>query len=436
MTTPEETRAERAAKIPSIEPHAVPSPGPEIDHDHTQFDPRPHVPRARSVALAGLVVTAAIAALVLAGVVPRLRHAAASAGAGADAKGAGAERLAVAKAKRAAGGDEVTLPGSVKPLQEAAIYARTNGYLRKYRVDIGDTVAEGDVLAEIDAPELDQELAQARAAAAQAIAVRAQELAKVELARSTAKRTDALAAQGLASKQDLEEKQAAVRAEEASLSATDASVAAASANVHRLSELKGFQKVVAPFAGTITARSAEPGALIVAGAAGQPLFRLAQTDPVRVFVQVPQLWASAIKVGASAKLTVRELRGRTFTGKVTRTTRSLDPVTHTLTTEVQFPNGDGALLPGAYARVVLGVAGTESPLVVPATALIVNAKGTQVAVVDQGVVHLRVVEVDGDYGDRLSIATGVREGESVVVTPSDRLAEGQRVEVAEEGAKP
>jgi RND family efflux transporter MFP subunit len=133
---------------------------------------------------------------------------------------------------------------------------------------------------------------------------------------------------------------------------------------------------------------------------------------------------------------VRELRGRTFTGKVTRTTRSLDPVTHTLTTEVQFPNGDGALLPGAYARVVLGVAGTESPLVVPATALIVNAKGTQVAVVDQGVVHLRVVEVDGDYGDRLSIATGVREGESVVVTPSDRLAEGQRVEVAEEGAKP
>ncbi len=423
MTTPPDRDAPRAH-----DEHAV------HELDAAQFDARPHVPSTRKLALVGLLVVAGLGGLAAAGILPRLRSAAASASAqepgGAPADG----KLVVAKVKRAAVGNEVALPGTVKALQEAAIYARTNGYLKKYRVDIGDTVAEGDVLADIDAPELDQELAQARAAAAQASAVRAQEAAKLELSRSTLGRTKTLFADGLTSKQDLDEKQSALRAEEASVAATDASVGAAAANVRRLGELKQFEKVVAPFAGTITSRNAEPGALIVSGAAGQPLFRVAQTDPVRVFVQVPQLYAASVKVGAAAKLTVRELRGRTFTGKITRTTKSLDPSTHTLTVEAQFANGDGALMPGTYARVVLGAlgaSGAEAPLVVPATALIVNAKGTQLAVVEQGVVHLRVIEVDGDLGDQVTIAAGAREGELVVVMPTDRLAEGQRVEVAE-----
>jgi RND family efflux transporter MFP subunit len=401
--------------------------------DEGQFDPRPHVPSTRRVAVFGFLAVLGLGALAGAGILPRLRSAAASAS-GSDHAARSGNTLVVAKVKRAAAGGEVALPGTVKALQEAAIYARTNGYLEKYRVDIGDTVAAGDVLAEIDAPELDQELAQARAAAAQSSAVRLQETAKLELARSTFERTKTLAAEGLASKQDLEEKSAAVRAGEASVAATDASVGAASANVRRLTELKRFQKVVAPFAGTITSRSAEPGALIVSGAGGQPLFRLAQTDPVRVFVQVPQLHAAAIKVGATVTLTVRELRGRVFTGKITRTSKSLDPSTHTLNTEAQFPNADGALMPGTYARVALGTlaaTGVDVPLVVPSTALIVNAKGTQLAVVEQGVVHLRVVEVDGDFGEQVSIAKGAREGELVVVMPTDRLAEGEHVEAVE-----
>jgi RND family efflux transporter MFP subunit len=435
LTTPSDPNPPASTSAgASAPPHVVPQAGE--NHEEGQFDPRPHVPSTRRVAVFGFLAVLAFGGLAGAGILPRLRSAAASASAG-ESSAKGGDKLAVAKVKRAAAGGEVALPGTVKALQEAAIYARTNGYLEKYRVDIGDTVAEGDVLAEIDAPELDQELAQARAAAAQASAVRLQESAKLELARSTLERTKTLAAEGLASKQDLEEKSSAVRAQEASVSATDASVGAAAANVRRLSELKRFQKVVAPFAGTITSRSAEPGALIVSGAGGQPLFRVAQTDPVRVFVQVPQLYAASIKVGAAVKLTVRELRGRVFTGKITRTTKSLDPSTHTLTTEAQFPNGDGALMPGTYVRVALGAlggSGAEAPLVVPSTALVVNAKGTQLAVVEQGVVHLRPVEVDGDYGEQVSIAAGVREGELVVVMPTDRLAEGQHVEVAE--AKP
>lgn len=409
------------------------------EHDEGQFDPRPHVPSTRRVAAFGVLAVLGLGALAAAGILPRLRSAAARAS-GSEHAAQGGGKLVVAKVRRAVAEGAVSLPGTVKALQEAAIYARTNGYLEKYRVDIGDTVAAGDVLAEIDAPELDQELAQARAASAQASAVRLQESAKLELARSTLERTKLLAGEGLASKQDLEEKSAAVRAEEASVAATDASVGAAAANVRRLSELKRFQKVVAPFAGTITSRSAEPGALIVSGAGGQPLFRVAQTDPVRVFVQVPQLHAAAIKVGATVTLTVRELRGRVFTGKITRTTKSLDPVTHTLTTEAQFPNGDGALMPGTYARVSFGALGSpsatgaEAPLVVPSTALVVNGKGTQLAVVEQGVVHLRVIEVDGDFGEQVSIAKGVREGELVVAMPTDRLAEGDRVDVVE--AKP
>ncbi len=432
MSAPSE-RAAREEALTAMTPSPAESvPAPEAHPEAAHFDPRPHKPSARGVALAGFLALVGLGGLALAGIAPRLRAAAASATQEAAQAAGGVERLAVAKMKRAKAGGELSLPGIVKPLDEAAIYARTNGYLRRYLVDIGDVVKEGDVLAEIDAPDLDQELAQARAASVAATAQRAQALAGLELARTTLKRTEALAAQGLASTQDLEEKQAALRAGEAGVAASDANIGVANANVGRLVELEKYEKVVAPFAGTITARTAEPGALIVSGAAGQPLFKLAETDPVRVFVQVPQLYAASIKVGAPATLTTRELRGRTFTGKITRTSRSLDPTAHTLNTETQFENHDGALLPGTYARVVLGSMAAETPLVVPATALIFNARGTQLAVVQDGVVHLRAVEVDGDFGDQVSIASGVREGESVVVVPTDRLEEGQRVETTEQ----
>ncbi|MDP3213305.1 MAG: efflux RND transporter periplasmic adaptor subunit, partial [Deltaproteobacteria bacterium] len=337
-------------------------------------------------------------------------------------------RVVVARPVRApAGSGGVTLPGSVLAVQEAQIYPRTSGYLRSLAVDLGDAVTAGQALAVIDNPEVDQELRQVQAAVGQARAALQQARTQLTLARAEATRYGALVTRGYASEQETTGRRAQAEVAEANVAAAQAALASNEANARRLQELKGYATLRAPFDGVITARSVEVGQLVTAGsAAGQALLRVSKTDVVRVMVNVPQMYAPGVRAGASATVRLREYPGRSFAGTVTRTAGALDAATRTLLTEVRVPNADRALLAGMYAQLTLALAPT-APLYVPATALVAGAEGTRVAVVEGGVIRWRVVQIDGDLGDRVAVATGLGEGDRVVVTPSDRLVEGMRV---------
>lgn len=392
------------------------------------FDARAHRPSARTLALTGLAVGVVIIAVTLAGVIPRL-HARATLREERARREHAVARVVVTRPTRApstAGG--VTLPGSIQPVQETLVYPRTSGYVRAYRVDLGDAVREGQVLAEIDTPELDQELRQAQASAAQARANIQQSRAQLDLARVESERYATLGDAGFVSQQEAFLYRSRFGVQQAGLQASQAALAMAEANVRRLQELKTFATVRAPFDGVITARTVEVGQLVTAGtAAGQAIFRVSKTDVVRVFVNVPQLYAPSVRVGGEATLRLRELPARTFRGAVTRTAHALDMATRTLSTEVRVPNADGALLAGMYTQVTLPIERAGGALVIPATALVAGAEGTRVAVVEGGAIRWRAVQVDSDLGDRVLVASGLRESDEVVVTPSDRLTEGMRV---------
>lgn len=281
-------------------------------------------------------------------------------------------RVVVARPVRApAGSGGVTLPGSVQAVQEAQIYPRTSGYLRSLAVDLGDVVTARQALAAINNPEVDQELRQVQAAVGQARAAVQQARTQLTLARAAAARYGALVTRGYASEQETTGRRAQAEVAEA--------------NARRLQELKGYATLRAPFDGVITARSVEVGQRVTAGSAsGQALLRVSKTDVVRVMVNVPQMYA---------------------------------PV----------PNADRALLAGMYAQLTLALEPAAPPLYVPATAMVASAEGTRMAVVEGGVIRWRAVQIDGDLGDRVAVATGLGEGDRVVVTPSDRLVEGMRV---------
>lgn len=329
---------------------------------------------------------------------------------------------------------ETTLPGNIEALQETTIYARTSGYLRSWRVDIGDAVKQGQLLAEIDTPELDQQLTESRANAEHARAVLAQAKASETLARATAVRYRKLAESQLAAPQEVDEKEAALGVAQANLQAAAAAIRSADARVARLVDEKGFARIVAPFAGIITARTTEVGALITVGnSQGQALFRLARVDPMRLFVHVPQVFAPNVGVGGEVKLSVRGLPGRVFVGKVARTSQAIDLATRTMLTEIRLPNPDRLLMPGMYGQVAFVATRAAGTLVIPAAALIFDARGTRVAVVDEaGRVGYRRIRVDEDYGTELSVAEGLGLSDRVVTNPSERLVEGLVVTVKEE----
>jgi membrane fusion protein, multidrug efflux system len=247
----------------------------------------------------------------------------------------------------------LVLPGTTQAIQETAIYARTNGYVRKWHVDIGRKVEAGQLLAEVETPEIDQELNQARANVAKATA-------NADLARATLTRWQQLVDQKVVSPQEFDEKKSAADARAADLQV-------AKANVKRLEELQGFEKIVAPFTGIVTARYIENGNLVSAGSNGQtaPLFRLAQTDTLRLYVTVPQTQSHSIAPGQSATVSVREIPDKTFAAKVVRTAGALDPTSHTLLTELQVPNGDGQLFPGMHAEVKVAVGHDDHTLLAP-----------------------------------------------------------------------
>ncbi|HEX5228369.1 MAG TPA: efflux RND transporter periplasmic adaptor subunit [Bryobacteraceae bacterium] len=356
-------------------------------------------------------------------------------------QGQASPRVEVIQVRASSAKSELVLPGSIQAVTEAPLLARSDGYIKRRLVDIGDRVKSGQVLAEIEAPEVDQQVRQAQAtlqqtqaALTQALANRIQGKANTDLARVTAERWGRLATKGAVSKQENDQYQAQYAAQAANLEALEqavavarSNVAAADANLSRLNEIQGYRIVKAPFDGVITLRNVDVGALVNAG--NTMLYRIAQTRVVRTFVNVPQTNADSIRTGQTAQLTVTNRPGRSFAGTVTRTADALDPNSRTMLVEVQVPNTDGELLPGMYAQVDLTSARTNPPLLLPSDALIVRAEGTQVALVrPDHVVHFQRIQVGRDYGDKLEVLSGLQPGDSVISNPSDIVREGLVVE--------
>lgn len=316
--------------------------------------------------------------------------------------------------------EELVLPGSLLAYEESPIYARTSGYLVRWYKDIGSRVKTGDLLAEIDTPEIDQELNQSKAA-------REQIVAQLELAKISAERWENLRKSDSVSAQEADQQTSGYKQAQANLAAADA-------NVRRLEQLEGFKKVYAPFSGVLTKRNVDPGALINAGAgaAGRELFDIARVDPLRVYTSVPQAYAPFIRVGSSTIVTLQEFPGQKFSAKIARTAESIDPNTRTLLTEVDVPNHDGRLLPGSFGEVHFAVGSNVDKVTVPVNAMLFRAEGSRLAIVGtDNKIQLRPINIGKDYGATLEILGGISVGDRVVINPPDSLEEGQQVNIAQ-----
>jgi len=360
-------------------------------------------------------------------------------------------RVEVIQVGRSADKSELELPGNIQAITEAPLLARADGYVLRRMVDIGDRVQAGQLLAEIEAPEMAEQvrqskanLQQAQAAVDQALANYQQGKADTELARVSAQRWTSLAAKGVVSRQENDQYQAQYQSRAAGLQSLEkavgvqrSNVAAAEASLARFERMQTYLMVKAPFSGVITLRNVDVGALVNAGST--LLFRLAQTGTLRTYLNVPQAQSSGVRVGQTARLSVANLPGRQFAGTVARTANSLDPASRTLLVEVHVPNPEGALLPGMYARVDLVTPRTDAPLLIPSDALIARGAGTAVAVVrPDHKVHLQKIEVGRDYGDRLEVISGLKDGEMLIPNPGDVVREGievQPVPIAEKGSQ-
>ena len=382
-----------------------------IHHDDAHAVHHPHrgpiLARAR---IASVVVLALL--LVGAGVTVALRiaHARALEKANADE---GKVFVLTTKPSAAAGNEALTLPGTLQGMIESPIYARSTGYVVRWNADIGAHVNKGQVLAEIDTPEVDQQLAQARSA-------RDQAASSLDLAKTSAERWEALRKKDAVSAQELNERTSAFTQAQANL-------AAAEANVKRLSKLEEFKNVIAPFSGVVTRRNVEVGDLVDAangGTSGRALFTLSQVDPLRVYVYVPQSYAQRIKVGEQVTVTQTELAGQSFKGAIARTAGAIDSATRTLQIEVDLPNHDDKLLAGAYVQVALPVGGTSSVLTVPSNVILFRPEGTRIAVLDEtNHVKLHPVTIGHDLGNTLEILNGVTTSDTIVLNPPDSLAD-------------
>jgi membrane fusion protein, multidrug efflux system len=315
--------------------------------------------------------------------------------------------------------EELVLPGSLQAYEESPIYARTNGYLLRWYKDMGSRATQGELLADIDTPEVDQELMQVRAN-------RQQIVAQMDLAKINADRYVSLRKTDSVSQQESDQQSSGYQQAKANLDAADATV-------RRLEQLESFKHVYAPFSGVLTKRNVDPGALINAGGTGKELFDIAKVDPLRVFVSVPQNYAPAIKTGMPASVILQEFPGEKFSGTVVRTAESIDPTTRTLLTEVDVPNRDGRLLPGSFGEVHFRPGIDVQKLTIPVNAMLFRQEGARVAVVgSDGKVHLRPITIGKDYGATLEILGGVEAGDRVIVNPADSIEEGQQVNVAPE----
>jgi multidrug efflux pump subunit AcrA (membrane-fusion protein) len=347
-----------------------------------------------------------------------------------------APAVQVTTVKRAAAGTELALPGTIQALHESAIYARVTGYVKRWNADIGAIVHTGQLLAEIDAPELSQSAEQAQAQLTQTHAA-------LGLAKADLDRWRVLARDSAVTSQELDQKRAAFEAAQANTGAADA-------NLRRLVQTRQWTRVTAPFTGVITARNIDIGSLITpaggtsapAGATGVggaaaagSMFRIAQTDTVRIYLTVPEGYATSIRTGLDAEVTAQGIPGRTFPGRVVRTSNALDASSRTLLTEIDVPNRDFALLPGMSVQATLRFPRTTPPLLLPASSLVIRSNGVQVMVVENaqgssaGTIHFRSVRLGRDYGATVEVADGLIDGTTVVLNPNADLVDGTRVRI-------
>ena len=374
-------------------------------------------PRSKHGALVAVVALVMIAGIVIAGIVPRLK---AKAALRIETYDLAVPTVSVIHPKLGAPETEIVLPGNIQAFTDSPIYARTNGYLKKRYVDIGTRVKAGQLLAEIETPEVDQQLDQARADLNTA-------QANYHLSEITASRYRDLSKTDSVSKQDVDNAIGDFEAKRAMM-------ASARSNVKRLEQLQSFEQIYAPFDGVITARNTDIGHLIDSGAAGgtgTELFHVAETRTLRVFINVPQQYSQAAKPGLAADLTLQEFAGRRFKGKLVRTADSIDLASRTLLVEVDVDNPSGELLPGAYGQVHLNVTSGASTVILPVSALLFRSEGLEAGTVESGNrAELRKVMLGRDFGTEVEVISGVTASDSVIVNPPDSLASGETVRIA------
>ena len=363
-----------------------------------------------------LIAALTVVGLIVAGILPRIQ---ARASLHRETREMAIASVTVIHPTRAPGSSEIVLPANVQAFIDAPIYARTNGYLKKWYVDIGARVKTGQLLAEIDTPEVNQALRQARADLATAEA-------NLDLSRITADRYRDLLKTDSVSKQDADNAAG-------DYAAKQAIVHSAEANVKRLEELQSFQKIYAPFTGVITTRNTDIGALIDSGASGgtrTELFHIVQPDKLRAYVNVPEAYSQACKPGLTADLTLAEFPGRRFPGKLVRTASAIDTNTRTLLVQIDVDNPTGTLLSGAYAEVHLKLPGANSSLILPVNALLFRSEGLRVATVPDGQhAELKPVTLGHDFGSEVEVVAGLSGDETVIVSPPDSLISGQAVRI-------
>lgn len=384
-------------------------------------DPGPARERAASRTwLYALIAVALLAALIVGGILPRVR---ARAALRTETNQMAIPAVVVVKPKASAPGQELVLPANVQAFMDSPIYARTNGYLKHWYADIGARVKKGQLLAEIDTPEVDQQLSQARADLATAEA-------NLKLSQITAERYQGLLKTDSVSQQDSDNATG-------DYSAKKAVVDSAQANVKRLQELQSFEKVYAPFNGVITARNTDVGYLIDSGASGgskAELFHIASPDRLRVYVNVPQVYSPVAKPGLKADLVLQEYPGRRFPGTLVRTADAIDQSTRTLLVEIDVNNPTGELLSGAYAEVHIKLPGNVSSFIIPVNTMLFRSEGLRVAQVKNGVADLIPITLGRDYGNEVEVLSGLNGDEQLIINPSDSILSGQQVRIVQPNA--
>ena len=382
--------------------------------------PQGESPRSGRGIWIAIIVLLIVAGVVIAGIVPREK---AKAALKSETEDLAVPTVAAIHPKMGAPQTEIVLPGNVQAFIDSPIYARTNGYLKKWYADIGTHVKQGQLLAEIETPEMDQQLDQARADLNTA-------QANSRLAEITATRYQDLAKTEAVSKQDVDNAAG-------DFAAKKAMVASAQSNVKRLEQLQSFEKIYAPFDGVITARNTDIGHLINSGAGGPAteLFHIAETHTVRVFINVPQEYSQATDPGLTADLTLEQFPGRHFKGRLVRTANAIDPTSRTLLIEVDVDNPTGEILPGAYAQVHLKVPAGTPAVILPVSAMLFRSEGLQVATVEhvknEDQVALRSVTVGRDFGNEIEVLAGIKPTDWVIVNPSDSLVSGEQVRLVQ-----
>ncbi|MEO5813851.1 MAG: efflux RND transporter periplasmic adaptor subunit [Gemmatimonadaceae bacterium] len=418
---------------PTPDPHAPPEFTAHEYHADVGAAPPVQPMTTRRLIVIGIATAVVLLVLFIVTTIPR-RSVANELRAEATARDS-APSVQVTTVRRAASGATLVLPGTIQALHESAIYARVQGYVKRWHSDIGSLVRSGQLLAEIDAPELDHEVQQAQSQLSQTRAA-------LGLAKADLERWRALARDSAVTGQELDQKRAGFEAATANTGASEA-------NLRRLVQTRQYTRVTAPFTGVVTARNVDIGSLITpAGATSAPLgatvpsgggvgsmFRIAQTDTVRIYLTVPESYATSIRPGLETKVSVRGIPGREFTGIVARTSHALDASSRTLLTEIDIPNRDFALLPGMSATATLNFPRVTPPLVLPASALVIRSNGVQVMVVEPAVggksatIHFRSVVIGRDYGGTVEVADGLIDGVTVVLNPNADLLDGAKVKV-------